>query len=234
MSAEEGPPPRGPATAWSNRLRAAVMGANDGIVSTAALTVGIAAAATTRDPVVLTAVAGLIAGGSSMAVGEYVSVSSARDAQHADLARERRAHERAPESELEELVGLFEARGVSSATARAVATELTEADALEAHAREELGITEELAARPIEAAATSAASFATGGAVPVLAVLFAPIGAMVPTIAVATLLALVVLGLVSAAAAGADRRRAVIRILVGATLAMIVTLAGSHLLGIEL
>jgi vacuolar iron transporter family protein len=224
----------GPATAWSNRLRAGVLGANDGIVSTAALAVGIAAAATTRAPVVLTVTAGVIAGASSMAVGEYVSVSSARDAQRADLDRERAEHRRSPQEELAELAALFEARGASPEVARAVAADLTEADALGAHAREELGITEQLQARPTEAAVTSAVAFLTGAAIPLLAVLFAPIGAMVATIAAATLTALVLLGLLSAGIAGADRRRAVLRIAIGASLAMGVTLVGSHLLGIEL
>ncbi len=224
----------GPATAWSNRLRAGVLGANDGIVSTAALAVGIAAAATTRAPVVLTVTAGVIAGASSMAVGEYVSVSSARDAQRADLDRERAEHRRSPQEELAELAALFEARGASPEVARAVAADLTEADALGAHAREELGITEQLQARPTEAAVTSAVAFLTGAAIPLLAVLFAPIGAMVATIAAATLTALVLLGLLSASIAGADRRRAVLRIAIGASLAMGVTLVGSHLLGIEL
>lgn len=225
---------RGPATAWSNRLRAAVMGANDGIVSTAALTVGVAAAATSRDPVLLAATAGLIAGASSMGVGEYVAVSAARDAQKADLERERLAHEDSPDEELAELAQLFEARGASPETARTVARELTEADALGAHAREELGITEELAARPWEAAFASAASFVVGGGIPVVAVVFAPIGAMVPTIAAGTLLALVVLAVLSATVGGADRRRALLRIVIGASLAMAVTTLGSHLLGIEL
>lgn len=225
---------RGPATAWSNRLRAAVMGANDGIVSTAALTVGIAAAATSRDPVLLAATAGLIAGASSMGVGEYVAVSAARDAQRADLERERLAHEQAPEEELAELAELFVARGATPATAQVVARELTEADALAAHAREELGITEALAARPWEAALASAVSFVVGGGIPVLAVVFAPIGAMVPTIAAATLLALFVLAITSATVGGAKRRRALLRIVVGASLAMAVTTLGSHLLGIEL
>ena len=224
----------GPATAWSNRLRAGVLGANDGIVSTAALAVGIAAAATTRAPVVLTVTAGVIAGASSMAVGEYVSVSSARDAQRADLDRERAEHRRSPQEELAELAALFEARGASPEVARAVAADLTEADALGAHAREELGITEQLQARPTEAAVTSAVAFLTGAAIPLLAVLFAPIGAMVATIAAATLTALVLLGLLSASIAGADRRRAVLRIAIGESLAMGVTLVGSHLLGIEL
>ncbi|WP_211262665.1 VIT1/CCC1 transporter family protein [Nitriliruptor alkaliphilus] len=219
------------AAARSNWLRAAVLGANDGIVSTAALVVGVAAATTTRDPVVIAAIAGLLAGGASMAVGEYVSVAAAKDAQQADVRREAEEHATDPEGELVELARIYEDRGVSPATARAVAAELSAADALGAHARDELGITETLSARPLQAGLASAASFATGGAIPLLAVLLSPTGAIVPAVVTATLLALLLLGVLSATAGGARRGRAVLRILVGGTAAMLVTFGGGALLG---
>lgn len=218
-------------TARSNWLRAAVMGANDGIVSTAALVVGVAAASTTRDPVVVAAVAGLIAGAASMAVGEYVSVAAAKDAQEADLRREQRELEADPEGELLELAGFYEARGVSTETAMAVARELSEVDALGAHAQEELGITEALSARPLEAGVASAAAFSVGGAVPLLAVLFAGEGSILVTVGIATTIALLVLGILSAAAGGAHRGRAVGRILIGGLMAMLVTFGGGVLFG---
>jgi vacuolar iron transporter family protein len=219
------------ATARSNWLRAAVMGANDGIVSTAALVVGVAAASATRDPVVVAAVAGLIAGAASMAVGEYVSVASAKDAQQADLLREAAELATDPEGELLELAGIYEERGVSPATARAVASELMAADALGAHAQDELGITEALSARPLEAGLASAASFSVGGAVPLLAVLFAPAGSVVLAVVAATTAALLLLGLLSAAAGRAHPGRAVARILLGGCAAMLVTFGGGALLG---
>lgn len=219
------------ATERSSWLRAAVLGANDGIVSTAALVVGVAAATTTRDPVVVAAVAGVLAGAASMAVGEYVSVASAKDAQESDLRRERRELRTDPEGELAELAGIYEARGVTPATALAVATELMEADALAAHAHDELGITDALSARPLQAAAASAAAFAAGGTIPLVAVLLAPVGAIVLAVAAATTLALLLLGLLSAAAGRARRGRAIVRILLGGLAAMLVTFGGGELLG---
>lgn len=218
-------------TGRSNWLRAAVMGANDGIVSTAALVVGVAAASATRDPVVVAAAAGLLAGAASMAVGEYVSVAAAKDAQQADLGREAEELANDPEAELAELAGIYQARGVSPVTALAVATELTAADALGAHARDELGITDALAARPLQAGLASAAAFSVGGAVPLLAVLFAPTGSIVPVVVAATTVALLVLGILSANAGRAHRGRAVLRILIGGTAAMLVTFGGGALLG---
>jgi vacuolar iron transporter family protein len=215
----------------SNWLRAAVMGANDGIVSTAALVVGVAAASTTRDPVIVAAAAGLLAGAASMAVGEYVSVAAARDAQQADLRAEADELATDPEGELAELAGIYRARGVSPETALAVATELTAADALDAHARDELGITDALAARPLQAGLASAIAFAVGGAVPLLAVLFASTGAILPVVVASTTGALLVLGLLSAGAGRAHRGRAVLRILLGGSAAMLVTFGGGALLG---
>jgi vacuolar iron transporter family protein len=223
--------PEAHATGRSNWLRAAVMGANDGIVSTAALVVGVAAASSTRDPVVIAAVSGLLAGAASMAVGEYVSVASARDAQQADLVREAEELADDPDGELAELAHIYEARGVSPATALAVATELTAADALAAHAQDELGITDALSARPLEAGLASAGAFSVGGAVPVVAVLFAPAGAVVPVVVAATTIALLLLGALSAAAGKARRGRATARILVGGVAAMLVTFGGGALLG---
>jgi vacuolar iron transporter family protein len=223
--------PENHAAARSNWLRAAVLGANDGIVSTAALVVGVAAATTTRDPVVIAAAAGVLAGGASMAVGEYVSVAAAKDAQEADVRREAEEHATDPAGELTELARIYEERGVSPATARAVAAELTAADALGAHARDELGITETLSARPLQAGLASAASFGVGGAIPLLTVLFAPDGAIVVSVVAATVLALLLLGLLSATAGGAHRGRAVARILFGGTAAMLVTFGGGALLG---
>jgi vacuolar iron transporter family protein len=219
------------ATGRSNWLRAAVMGANDGIVSTAALVVGVAAASTTRDPVVVAAVAGLVAGAASMAVGEYVSVAAAKDAQEADLRKEEGELAADPEGELHELAGIYEARGVSPATALTVARELSAADALAAHARDELGITDALSARPLEAGIASAAAFSIGGAVPLIAVLFAAEGSVLVTVGVATTIALLILGVLSALAGGAHRGRAVGRILIGGILAMLVTFGGGALFG---
>ncbi|MEX1164035.1 MAG: VIT family protein [Nitriliruptor sp.] len=215
----------------SNWLRAAVMGANDGIVSTAALVVGVTAASSTRDPVVVAAIAGLIAGAASMAVGEYVSVAAAKDAQQADLQLEMRELEQDPGGELRELAAIYEARGVTPETALAVARELHEVDALAAHAQDELGITDALSARPLEAGIASAASFAVGGSVPLLAVLFAPFGSILYSVGIATTIALLILGVLSAMAGGAQRSRAVGRILIGGVLAMLVTFGGSALFG---
>ena len=215
----------------SNWLRAAVLGANDGIVSTAALVVGVAAASATREPVVIAAFAGLVAGAASMAVGEYVSVAAAKDAQETDLRMERHELRVNPEAELEELASIYEARGVSPETAMAVARELTEVDALAAHMQDELGITESLAAKPLEAGMASAAAFAVGGAVPLLAVLLAPTGAILGAVAVATTIALLILGVLSATAGGAHRGRAIGRILIGGVLAMVVTFGVGALFG---
>ncbi len=225
------PHPEQHATERSNWLRAAVLGANDGIVSTSALVVGVAAATTTRDPVVVAVVAGLLAGASSMAVGEYVSVAAARDAQEADLGRERVELRDDPAGELAELADIYEARGVSAATALAVARELTTADALGAHARDELGITEQLSARPLQAGAASAAAFSVGGAVPLVAVLTAPLSALMPSVIGATVAALLLLAVLSSAAGGARPSRAISRIVTGGALAMTVTLLGGELLG---
>jgi VIT1/CCC1 family predicted Fe2+/Mn2+ transporter len=168
-------------------LRAAVLGANDGLVSTASLVVGVAAANAARENVLIAGVAGLFAGALSMAAGEYVSVSSQSDTEQADLARERHELATQPEAEEDELTGIYERRGLEPELARAVARQLMAKDALAAHARDELGLTEELTARPLQAALASAASFAVGAGVPVLTVLLSPSAALVPVIGVVTL-----------------------------------------------
>jgi VIT1/CCC1 family predicted Fe2+/Mn2+ transporter len=167
---------RGERIGW---LRAAVLGANDGIVSTASLVVGVAASAAGRQDVLVAGVAGLVAGAFSMAAGEYVSVSSQADTERADLSRERRELDEDPAAEEDELTGIYVRRGLEPELARTVAAHLMSKGALAAHARDELGLTEELAARPLQAAVTSAATFAAGAGVPVLAILFAPAGALV-------------------------------------------------------
>jgi VIT1/CCC1 family predicted Fe2+/Mn2+ transporter len=184
-------------------LRAAVLGANDGLISTSSLVVGVAAAHPTRDPVLLAALAGLVAGALSMAAGEYVSVSSQSDTERADLARERRELATAPELERAELAGIYVARGLTPELARQVADQLTARDALGAHARDELGISEATRARPIQAALTSATSFALGAAGPLCLVLFLPLGAVTPTVVGTSLALLSVLGGTAARLGGA-------------------------------
>jgi VIT1/CCC1 family predicted Fe2+/Mn2+ transporter len=184
-------------------LRAAVLGANDGLISTSSLVVGVAAAHPTRDPVLLAALAGLVAGALSMAAGEYVSVSSQSDTERADLERERRELATAPDLERAELAGIYVARGLTPALARQVASQLTARDALGAHARDELGISEATRARPIQAALASAASFALGAALPLFLVLFLPLGAVTPTVVGSSLAMLSVLGGTAARLGGA-------------------------------
>ena len=186
-----------------NWLRAAVLGANDGLISTSSLVVGVAAAHPTRDPVLLAAVAGLVAGALSMAAGEYVSVSSQADTERADLARERRELATAPDLERAELAGIYVARGLTPELARQVADQLTARDALGAHARDELGISEATRARPIQAALASATSFALGAALPLCLVLFLPLGAITPTVVGSSLALLSVLGATAARLGGA-------------------------------
>ena len=175
-------------------LRAAVLGANDGIVSTASLVVGVAAAEATRQDVLIAGVAGLVAGALSMAAGEYVSVSSQADTEQADLTRERHELATQPEAEEDELTGIYVRRGLEPLLARTVARQLAASGALAAHARDELGLTEELAARPLQAALASAATFAVGAGVPVLTILLAPASALLVAVAAVSLVGLVALG----------------------------------------
>lgn len=204
-------------------LRAAVLGANDGIVSTASLIVGVAAAAATRNDILVAGVAGLVAGAMSMAAGEYVSVSSQSDTERADLARERRGLAENAEFELQELADIYVRRGVEPALARQVAAQLMEKDALGAHARDELGLSEISAARPIQAAITSAATFAVGAALPLLAVVVTPSAMLAPVVAGASLLFLALLGTVGARAGGASPLAATVRVTFWGALAMALT-----------
>ena len=212
-------------------LRAAVLGANDGIVSTASLIVGIAASAADHTAVLSAGIAGLVAGALSMAAGEYVSVSSQADTEAADMARERRELAEQPVEELEELTGIYKARGLSPELARQVAEELTAKDALAAHAREELGIAEHLAANPLQAAVTSAVTFACGAAVPLLAVLLVPTSALLWVTMVVTAVALAVLGALGGWAGGSGMVRPAIRVVFWGLIAMGVTSGVGYLFG---
>ena len=201
-------------------LRAAVLGANDGIVSTASLIVGVAAAASTENTVLLTGVAGLVAGAMSMAAGEYVSVSSQSDTEHADLARERKELSENIEFEEQELADIYVKRGVAPELARQVAVQLMARDALSAHARDELGISATSTARPVQAALTSAATFATGAALPLLMVVVSPAGALAPVVSVTSLGFLALLGAIGARAGGANVLKATARVTFWGALAM--------------
>jgi VIT1/CCC1 family predicted Fe2+/Mn2+ transporter len=212
-------------------LRAAVLGANDGIVSTASLVVGVAAAESTRQDVLVAGVAGLVAGALSMAAGEYVSVSSQADTEQADLKRERHELATQPEAEEDELAGIYVRRGLEQGLARTVARQLMANGALAAHARDELGLTEELAARPLQAAVASAATFAVGAGVPVLTIVFAPAGALVLVVAAVSLLCLLSLGAIAARVGGAPMLVGAARVTVWGALAMLATAAVGRLFG---
>lgn len=212
-------------------LRAAVLGANDGIVSTASLIVGVAASEAGRSGVLVAGVAALFAGAMSMAAGEYVSVSSQSDTEKADLARETHELKRQPDLEREELIGIYEARGVDRTTAEAVADQMTAHDALAAHARDELGLSETMSARPLQAALTSALTFTTGAAAPLLVAAIAPVQVLIPAVAVASLVCLVVLGALGARAGGAPLGPSVVRVGFWGVLAMVVTAAVGRLFG---
>jgi VIT1/CCC1 family predicted Fe2+/Mn2+ transporter len=212
-------------------LRAAVLGANDGIVSTASLIVGVAAAAVQSSEVLIAGVAGLVAGAMSMAAGEYVSVSSQADTEKAELERERGELATQPTFEREELAAVYVERGLSPDLAGAVADQLMAKDALAAHARDELGITEVTAANPIQAALTSAATFAAGAALPLIAVLVAPVAWLVPAVAAISLLALALLGALGARTGGAPVLRATIRVTFWGALAMAITAGIGRLFG---
>jgi vacuolar iron transporter family protein len=201
-------------------LRAAVLGANDGIVSTASLIVGVAAASASISEVLVAGVAGLVAGAMSMAAGEYVSVSSQSDTEQADLARERAELSTQPEFEREELAQIYVARGLSIDLARQVADELMSKDALGAHARDELGLSDITAARPIQAALTSAATFAAGAVSPLAMVFLLPSSALVAGVAAASLLFLALLGALGARTGGANVARATLRVTFWGALAM--------------
>jgi VIT1/CCC1 family predicted Fe2+/Mn2+ transporter len=212
-------------------LRAAVLGANDGIISTASLILGVAAAAAAKGDILLAGIAGLVAGAMSMAAGEYVSVSSQSDTEQADLARERRELAEDLEAEQEELAGIYVDRGVEPALARKVALQLMAKDALEAHARDELGISEITTARPVQAALTSAATFSAGAAAPLAMVLISPAGMLIPAVAGGSLVFLALLGLLGAKTGGADVVRPVVRVTFWGALAMAVTAGIGALVG---
>lgn len=215
----------------SGWLRAAVMGANDGIVSTASLVVGVAAASAARPDVLLAGTAGLVAGALSMAAGEYVSVSSQADTERADLEREQAELEQNHEQELAELTAIYRRRGLEAPLARQVAEQLMAHDALAAHARDELGISDTVRARPLQAALASAATFASGAALPLLAVAFAPESRIGWTVAATSVAALALLGTLSARAGGARVSVATARVVFWGALAMAATAAVGRAFG---
>ncbi len=215
----------------SNWLRAAVLGANDGIVSTASLLLGVAASGASRAAIITAGIAGAVAGALSMAAGEYVSVSSQRDAERADLDVERRELREDPAGELHELTSIYERRGLSPELAAQIAEALTAQDALQAHARDELGLDEERLARPLQAAWASALSFSVGAALPLLAIAIAPSSARTVVAVVATLLALTGLGYTGARLGGATAWPATLRVVVWGAIAMGATAAIGALVG---
>lgn len=213
-------------------LRAAVLGANDGIVSTASLVLGVAAAGATTSSILVAGVAGLMAGSMSMAAGEYVSVSSQSDTENADIEKERNELATDPVHELEELTMIYVGRGLDKNLARQVATQLTAHDALAAHARDELGISEMLSAKPIQAAFASAATFAVGAALPLLVVLLVPAKMLMWTVAGSSLLFLAILGSMAAQAGGASVTTSAIRVTFWGALAMALTAGVGALFGV--
>ncbi len=213
-------------------LRAAVLGANDGIVSTASLVVGVAAAETSRTSILLAGVAGLVAGAMSMAAGEYVSVSSQSDTENADLARETNELAATPEAELQELTAIYVDRGLDESLARQVAEQLTAHDALGAHARDELGISEFTTARPTQAALTSAATFAVGAALPLAAAFRTPVPSIPAVVSILSLAFLALLGGISARAGGAPIAKAVTRVTFWGAIAMLATAGIGYLFGV--
>lgn len=230
------PIPKRPEIHFSSRsgwLRAAVLGANDGIVSTASLLIGIAAAHAARDDIVLAGFAGLVAGAMSMAAGEYVSVSSQRDSEKADLQREQRELEHNREFELNELAVIYRQRGLDAALAKQVAEQLMAHDALAAHARDELGFSDQLKARPLQAAVTSALTFASGAALPLVLALLVPLHLLMPAVAAGSLVSLALLGALAAKAGGAPVLPAAARVIFWGTMAMLATAVIGSLFGVD-
>ncbi len=217
-------------TGW---LRAAVLGANDGLISTASLIVGVAASAADMHAILIAGIAGLVAGAMSMAAGEYVSVSSQADSENADLERERRELIEQPECELQELQHIFMERGLEEDTALDVAKQLTAHDALAAHAREELGISEITIARPLQAAITSAITFAIGAALPLASVLFIPTHFLIHSVVLSTILCLMLLGALGAIAGGANIAKAMARVTFWGIIAMAATALIGYLFGVS-
>ncbi len=212
-------------------LRAAVLGANDGIVSTASLVIGVAAAESSQQAIMLAGVAGLVAGALSMAAGEYVSVHSQADTEKADIELEKKHLADEPEFELRELANIYEDRGLDSSLALTVAKQLMAHDALGAHARDELGISEEFRAQPVQAAVSSAASFAVGAALPLVIALVFQGPTLIPAVAAASLVCLALLGAVAARAGGASVITGAMRVLFWGTIAMALTAAAGKLFG---
>ena len=216
-------------TGW---LRAAVLGANDGIVSTASLVLGVAATGASSKTILVTGIASLVAGAMSMAAGEYVSVSSQSDTENADLARERLELAENPRQEHAELTAIYVSRGLDPTLASAVATQLTQHDALSAHARDELGISDTLAARPVQAALASAATFAAGAGLPLLAVVLLPASALMVGLAVSSLVFLALLGVIAARAGGSPPLVSAVRVMFWGALAMGLTAGVGSLFGV--
>ncbi|SHN53182.1 VIT1/CCC1 transporter family protein [Erythrobacter sanguineus] len=217
-------------TGW---LRAAVLGANDGIVSVSSLILGVAAATSDREPIIVAGVAGLVAGAMSMAAGEFISVSSQRDSENADIKREKQALAQTPEEELAELAGIYESRGLSPQTAATVARELTAHDPLKAHVRDELGLTDALSARPLQAAIASGTTFSSAAVVPLLAAWLAPATAIMPAVVVVSIVALAILGMLGARAGGAPLLPGTVRVVGWGIFAMAITAAVGSLFGVS-
>ena len=217
----------------SNWLRAAVLGANDGIISISSLAIGVTAANSTRDAILLATVAGLVAGALSMAAGEYVSVSSQTDIERSDIEREKKELEEMPEEELSILAQIYERRGLKKETAALVAKELTEADALGAHVRDELGITELTQANPIQAALASGAAFTAGGFLPLLVIILVPLTQMEIALYSVTIAALIFLGAVAARTGGSSMKRGILRVVIWGTIAMGLSALVGFLFGVR-
>lgn len=215
----------------SNWLRAAVLGANDGILSTSSIAIGVAAASSSGEPIVLATVAGLVAGALSMAAGEYVSVSSQTDIENADIKREIIELEETPQAELELLAAIYERRGLKKETALLVAKEMTAHDALAAHVRDELGINEISQAKPMQAAAASGFAFTIGGTLPLLVTLFAPLQNMEYLLYISAIIFLMVLGIVAAKAGGSSVMKAILRVTFWGTIAMGLTAVVGYFFG---
>lgn len=217
----------------SNWLRAAVLGANDGIISISSLAIGVAAASSTRAPIILATVAGLVAGALSMAAGEYVSVSSQTDTEKADIEREKQELKEMPDEELKILAQIYEKRGLCKETAMQVAIELTEKDALGTHIRDELGINEISQANPIQAAIASGAAFTVGGIFPLLTILFAPVKGMEYWLYGSTIIFLIVLGTMAAKTGGSSISKAIFRITIWGTIAMGLSALVGYIFGVK-
>lgn len=217
----------------SNWLRAAVLGANDGIISISSLAIGVAAASSTREPIILATVAGLVAGALSMAAGEYVSVSSQMDTENADIERERHELQEMPDEELKILAQIYENRGLKKETALQVALELTAKDALGTHMREELGINQISKANPIQAAFASGMAFSVGGVLPLLVILFAPIVGLEYWLYGFTTIFLLILGGISAKTGGSSIKKAILRITIWGSLAMGLSALVGYIFGVK-